>query len=211
MTPAEQRLQVALKRSQDALKAIRERSTVIERWEDTGIDSKAAPLWNARAQAAARLIAPGMRVADIGCYTMVLERHLPEGCSYVPVDVIRRDARTIAIDLNRDPLALPEVDLIVALGLLEYLHDLPRFFSECRQAAPEALFSYHPLELSPERNRLNLGWVNALNSCEILALLRNAGYHQIQVERYQDDGHFYRASGRLARLPPPAPPDIIGQ
>src|SRR5690349_18186690 len=75
------------------------RETDLVRWRDP---KQLEAAWEARAAIAAQLIAPGTRVADIGCGAMRLEAHLRFGCTYLPSDVVARDERTVVADLNAD-------------------------------------------------------------------------------------------------------------
>jgi hypothetical protein len=185
-------------RRAETIKAIKRQRTMVQRWSNRGALS-ADPLWDKRAAAAGALVPSHFRrILDVGCGDMKLERYLPEGSTYIPLDVVPRDDRTIVVDLNRSRLPKVEADFVVGMGVLEYLFDIPGFLRQIARQVPEGLFSYHPLEASPARDRLAVGWVNALNSRELLALFRAAGYKSIQVHEYAPSLHFYRVS----RLPP---------
>ena len=176
-------------RRRATIAAAKQQSTLIDRWsrEDVGkLDS-----WAERARAAVAHVRPGLRVLDIGCGAMALEGMLPQGCTYLPLDCVRRDARTIVCDLNREPFPAIEADMALGLGVLEYLYDMPRFLRSLRAAVPRALLSYHPLDRNIGRDRWSLGWVNALNSVELAALLRHAGFKRVQAVPYKPKLLFY--------------------
>ena len=59
--------------------------------------------WLDRATAAAAWLADASSVTDLGCGTMSLERCLRPEQRYVPVDLLPRDERTLALDLNKSP------------------------------------------------------------------------------------------------------------
>lgn len=187
-------------RRRDTLIAIRKRVTQVERWSSTGALS-ADPLWDARAVAAAALVPPGKRVLDLGCGDMKMEALLPAAIAYLPLDVARRDERTIVVDLNLKRLPQVEADFVLGMGVLEYIFDIPSLLRQLARQVPEGLISYHPFELSPKRDRLAVGWVNALSSPELIALFRAAGYKSVEVHAYKPSLHFYRiskaASGRI--------------
>lgn len=152
--------------------AVAERRTLIERWRDMG--DKISPGRDERAQIAARFIPNGCCVVDVGCGTMMpLERHLSPGTRYVPVDVVRRDARTVVVDLNVARLPDLKADYVVALGVLEYLNDVPGFLE---QIDCNAIFSYAPVDLEKPRDRAASGWVNSYTIEEIGRLFLRAGF-----------------------------------
>ena len=102
-------------------------------------------------------------MADIGCGDMQLKSHLAAGCRYVPVDVVRRDVRTVVIDLNKQRLPDDlDVNAYVVLGLLEYLFDVPAFLNGLSGAL---VVSYNPVE-GREYDRTEHGWVNAFSVAE---------------------------------------------
>lgn len=152
--------------------AVAERRTLIERWRDMG--EKVSPGRDERARIAAGFIPAGLCVVDVGCGSMMpLERHLPPGTRYVPVDVARRDDRTVVVDLNVAPLPDLEADYVVALGLLEYLNDVPGFL---RQIRCSAVLSYAPVDQQKSRNRAESGWANAYTVDDISRLCEAAGF-----------------------------------
>lgn len=176
-------------RRRATMAAAKTRTTLIDRWSQEDVGK--LEIWADRARAAAVHAHPGMRVLDIGCGAMALEGLLPEGCTYLPMDCVRRDARTIVRDLNREPFPEVEADMAFGLGVLEYLYDVPRFLRRLRKAVPRALLSYHPLDRNIGRDRWSLGWVNALNSGELAALLRHAGFKRVEVVPYKPKLLFY--------------------
>jgi len=97
-----------------------------------------------RAEAASRFIDPGMRVLDVGCAAMLVEPHLPPGCTYLPLDCVARDERTFVCDLNSETLPPIQADIAVVLGVLEYLYDIPLFLQRLFQVAPKASFLLPP-------------------------------------------------------------------
>ncbi len=127
-----------------------------------------------RARMAARFVPEGSRVADVGCgKAMPLEAVLPVGSTYVPVDVVRRDARTLVVDLNVEPLPPLDVDVVIGLGLLEYLNDVPGFLT---QLPSRAVMSYAPLEQTPGRDRAASGWKNSYTTESLSMAFQEAGF-----------------------------------
>jgi hypothetical protein len=176
-------------RRQSTLAAIPGKRTSLPVWAN--VDDWNHALLEKRAVAAAKYIAPGTKVLDVGCAAMLIERHLPAGCSYQPLDCVARDARTIVCDLNRDPFPAIKADVALVLGVVEYLYNVPIFLTRLRKAAPRAIISYFPLDRDPGRDRIAMRWVNALNSNELRALLRYAGYKKIEVIHYAPRLFFY--------------------
>lgn len=147
------------------------KTTMFSRWET----AEGGILYRQRAKRAISWWVSGsVRVADIGCSQMYPERYLPPGSTYMPVDCVARDERTIIVDLNREPLPPLTVDLILALGLIEYLHDAPAALRQFA-AHPRAIISYNPIELQ-KRDRAETGWFNAYSTGELEALFREAGF-----------------------------------
>lgn len=151
-------------------KAMAERRTVIERW--SALEQAEAAPWSERAAVASELLAGCASVADLGCGTMTLKRHLTPGTRYVPVDVVARDAETVVVDLNREPLPALGVDGTAALGLLEYLFDIPALF---RRLSGVVVTTYNPVDLGHVDRRRH-AWVNDYETAELEALFGEAGW-----------------------------------
>jgi len=81
-----------------AREAIAEKKTILMRWET--LNAEKTDHWLARTVTAASFLVGCASVVDIGCGNMPLERHLKTSTAYIPVDVVRRDERTIVVDLE---------------------------------------------------------------------------------------------------------------
>jgi hypothetical protein len=148
--------------------------TDFDRWRDL---SNFSPLWDGRAEAAGSWIPPGSVVLDLGCGRMSLERYLPAGATYYPSDLYPRDQRTLLCNLNLDALPeLPGIQVICALGVAEYLDDVPRFYREVRDRNVRFITSYHPHKARHVFDRPSLGWVNSLTFPEWIATIQDARF-----------------------------------
>ncbi|MBM3528291.1 MAG: class I SAM-dependent methyltransferase [Alphaproteobacteria bacterium] len=135
--------------------------------------------WDARAEFAAQFVPAGSRVLDLGCGRMALQRFLPLGCDYQPCDLVRRDDRTIECDFNAGEFpadAAADADLIVLLGVLEYISDLDRFFAQIQRSGRPVILSYCPTDLSGDRDRTALGWINHLSLYDLAILFDRFGF-----------------------------------
>ncbi len=173
--------------------------TDLERWADP---ARLEAMWQARSALAADLVPAGSRVLELGCGAMTLERHLPFGCSYQPCDVVARDERTIVTDLNAHgiPAAAAACDLIVMLGVWEYLFKPAEIFAALARAGRPILCSYCPTELTAHLDRRALGWVNDFSLAAFLELARQSGYRPA-LRRQIDDLQVLVKLGVAADVP----------
>ncbi|MFO1361145.1 MAG: tetratricopeptide repeat protein [Burkholderiales bacterium] len=172
------------------------RETDRARWSD---ERQLDPAWERRAALAADHVAAGSKVLDLGCGAMTLERHLPFGCTYLPVDLVARDERTRVCDFNRD--GLPSADgatVVVALGVLEYVYDVGAFLAGIRAFGLPVVLSYCCADLGPQVDRAALGWVNHLTRRGLAEALAAADLH-VRAESRIDEMQV------LLRLAPRAP------
>lgn len=144
------------------------------RWADP---KSLSPAWDARARFAADLIPRAARVLDLGCGAMALEGFLPAGCEYIPCDLVARDARTIVCDFNAGEFPQVDCDVVVALGVLEYLADPPAFLRRLFELGKPLVLSYNPAGEGTSDRRGN-GWVNDYTRPQLGDLLRQAGYRR---------------------------------
>jgi len=162
---------------------IETRQTDVTRWSDP---KQLEPAWEARAVAAGDWVQAGARVLDIGCGAMALERHLPFGCTYQPCDIVARDARTIVVDLNTQDIpvaAVADADLVVMLGVWEYLYKPDEVFAAFARAGKPILCSYCDVVLTAHLDRRALGWVNDFALEDFLDIARAQGYRASLVKQ----------------------------
>jgi hypothetical protein len=164
--------------------AFREGKTMVERW--SRLTRRQSRSWEHRAEKSARLLRGCDSVVDIGCGRMLLEKHLEPPTRYVPVDVVRRDQRTIVVDLN-DPSEWPEAvsgDAAAVLGVVEYIHDLERFIGRLSSRFDRAVVSYSVSDLSGlPRVRLANGWTNSFSRAELEKTFSVHGWSVIDAFR----------------------------
>ncbi|MCE9522223.1 MAG: class I SAM-dependent methyltransferase [Alphaproteobacteria bacterium] len=155
---------------------IETRQTDVTRWSDA---KQLEPAWEARAVMAGDFVHAGTRVLDIGCGAMALERHLPFGCTYQPCDIVARDARTIVADLNTQGIpaaAVTAADLVVMLGVWEYIYKPEELFAAFARTGKPILCSYCDTGSTAHLDRRALGWVNDFALEEFLNIARAHGY-----------------------------------
>jgi tetratricopeptide (TPR) repeat protein len=182
--------------------AVARHATDLARWADP---HQLEPTWARRAALAADHIPSGSTVLDLGCGAMTLERCLPYGCTYLPVDVVARDARTRVCDFNRE--ALPPADsasVVAALGVLEYVYDLAAFLRQLGAYRRPVVLSYCPADFGPGVDRAALGWVNALARRDLVEALGDVGLH-VRAERRIDELQLLLALEPRARRPERSP------
>jgi hypothetical protein len=136
--------------------------------------------WTERNAAIAAHIRPGETVIDFGAGAQSLRGMLPEGCSYLAIDIDRRTPQTLFADANAG--IFPEIgthDVLVLGGLLEHLEQPERLLAWARNVARRIIVTYETV--SPKRlsvlDRRAQGWRNDLQAHELHALFAAAGWH----------------------------------
>ncbi len=171
---------------------IEARQSDLTRWADP---RQLEPAWEARAMMAADSIMAGTRVLDVGCGAMALERHLPFDCTYTPCDIVARDARTTVVDLNTQDIPstlIAHTDLVVMLGVWEYLYNPDKIFAAFARANKPILCSYCDTALTPHLDRRAFGWVNDFSLDDFIKLARAQGYHASLTRRVDGVQHLLR-------------------
>ena len=94
--------------------------------------------WLDRSELASLFIREGDTVCDLGSNVQGLKRFLPKGVGYIPVDRYNAAPGTFLCDLNDENFELPAADfnVLVALGLLNYLDDLEKFMTRLAELYP---------------------------------------------------------------------------
>lgn len=185
------------------LSLIATRQSDVARWSTA---PPARMAWDHRARWAARLIRPGSRVLDLGCGTMSLRQFLPEGCTYIPADIVKRSEDTHLIELNQGIWPAVTADVVVALGVLEYVYDVQAFMAGVRRCGPELVFTYNVRAALGPANaeaRLRMGWLTDFALSEILAAMEAADGSLLRLTTAGAKRAFIPYLGQIA-FPPAA-------
>lgn len=134
--------------------------------------------WMGRAAIAADLIAdhvPSGHVADLGCGDQKLRKALKDyPFSYQGYDIITQNqADVIPIDLTKDPL--PECDVSVLLGVLEYI-PIAETLRKVRSSVLVVSHLDRDSGAFPPSLIKSKGWMNVLSKAEFEAELSEAGF-----------------------------------
>lgn len=80
--------------------------------------------WDERTQLLANHILPESKVFEFGAAHLVLNEMIPKGCVYLHSDIVKRNEKTLVVDLNKNLPELPQVDYIIFSGVLEYIFEV---------------------------------------------------------------------------------------
>lgn len=164
--------------------------------------------WSNRARFVSRMIPTGLRILDIGCGAMDVERFTGPS-KYQPVDLVDRDGRTKIIDLNDNQLPeewLRDIDLVTCLGVLEYLTDIGAVMRTIAATGKPLLCSYAATDTAVGADRPSNGWINSFDMKKLEELARGFGLVPVKkqiFERTQVIYLFHKmdAGGRAAQIP----------
>lgn len=129
---------------------------------------------------AANLIPKGSRILDLGCGKMLIEKYLHPLCIYFPSDIVKRDERTLHCEINKGeiPSEINQVDIILLLGVIEYVFNIPTLLKTLERSKKKIIVSYCDTENSNFKEfnqRAEQGWVNSLSKSELRTQFDNAG------------------------------------
>jgi tetratricopeptide (TPR) repeat protein len=142
------------------------------------------------ARRAADFIPAGSTVLDLGCGGRALKGCLSTASRFLPCDLTRREERTTECDFNAG--AFPdaqaeEADIVIALGVLEFILDPRSFLRHLRQWERPMVLTYGVLDGLPNpEDRRALGWVNDISLDELKGLIAEAGFRMqqcLQIDR----------------------------
>lgn len=154
------------------------------RW---GAPSNYKPAWAQRSGAAARHIPDNALVLEIGAGTGAFRDLVAGRCRYTGADLQPFDDRTIALDIEADPIPQKPWDAIVLLGVIEYLYDPVAALNKVCAATRTVVCSYcipRCREVLPQRRAR--GWVNAVSQRDLVATFENAGFSLETSECFDD-------------------------
>lgn len=159
--------------------------------------------WDCRTRQAAQWLSNEPAVADIGCGLMALRDYLPESTRYIPVDIVDRGPGTILTDLNRDCLPPLPTRTAAVLGVVEYVADLPRLFTQLRQF-DRVVLSYNHASIQDMlwalgMRRKRVIWLHRHGPLAFARLIERAGWHITRRHRVRMGEAIYD----LRRCDPP--------
>ncbi|MFC2004923.1 methyltransferase domain-containing protein [Chloroflexota bacterium] len=138
--------------------------------------------WEYREPILATMINPNSTVLEFGAGLIRLPEYLPENCTYIPSDIVKRRPEVLICDLNNPNIPfLPKVDVAVFSGVLEYIENVPRIINHLSNKCNAMVISYVVTQNSKKKLkelllRRSMGWVNDYTEEEIIALFQDKGF-----------------------------------
>jgi hypothetical protein len=120
---------------------------------------------------------PGAVLLDLGCGTAAMRKMLSKASSHLPADVAPRAPLFVVTDIYRGELPPGgEATHVAALGVLEYVEDLPAFLQALRGYNLPAFVSYYATDDTPDIDRAALGWKNGYRRNDLMRMFIAAGF-----------------------------------
>ena len=170
-----------------------------QRW---GNPSSYKPDWDNRAQLVAPLIPDGAHVLEIGVGTGSLKKLIQHRCVFVGADLEPIDSDTRSLDLDSEPLPHDRYDIIVMLGVFEYLHRPQDAMVKIASATDHVVLSYCCASESfpgVAEIRGQRGWVNHFSENEFIRMFAMLGFGFISRMTYSAADDFEQIIFELRR------------
>lgn len=152
---------------------------------------------------AARNIGKDAHVLDLGTGSTALRRLLPADTPITMADNARRSPEFVVSDIYGANLPPAEkATIVTAIGVLEYVEDVPRFLKQLRAYNLPILLTYYAVEDNEDVDRESYGWKNALTRSDLMNAFMDAGF--IATPRWAFDGR--QSAFRLRPRPVAARP-----
>jgi len=154
--------------------------------------------WHERAELCAELLASlddrpgqGFSLADIGCGDQKLREALRRKglmCRYQGYDILPQHQDVVRLDVQSEDLP-SKYDIVVLLGVVEYLEHLEDVFASLALQARWVLLSHvvRQGDYYTEARRAELGWRNHLTKDQITRLLDRSGLAIVRSDMTSDD------------------------
>lgn len=141
-----------------------------------GASSSYRPDWAARGVLAAGYVRDGARVLEIGAGPGTFRQLVAGRCHYTGADLQPLDPDILALDISIDPIPSGTWDVIVMLGVLEYLYNPHAVLRKVAAATQRLVVSYCiPSGADPQPRRRARGWTNALCEQDLTNTAATAG------------------------------------
>lgn len=157
-----------------------EKKSDINRWqnnEELFLD------WNERTIILGSYVLPGSKIVEFGAGNMILKTHLKNYISYTPSDIVKRFEETLVCDLNQPiSFSMKSFDVVIFSGVLEYVYDIDRVFTELGLTIKQVVLSYccsDIVKLSRDKN----GWLSDYTKNDLEQIFANQGF---KIENYSE-------------------------
>ncbi len=156
-----------------------------------GSHSSYRPEWAARGGLAAGFVADGETVLEIGAGIGSFRDLIVSRCPYTGTDLQPVDPAFLRLDLEKDPMPVGRWDVVVMLGVLEYIHDPAAALAKISATTPKLVMSYCCAigddYIDARRRR---GWVSDLDEVELARQVTRSGFEIIDAVQFNDAKDF---------------------
>lgn len=160
------------------------RSTDCGRWSRWNSLSGGTDL---RAGLAGQLVPENSSVLDVGAGLMLLRDYIPASCTYTPLDIVARNRDCIVADLNQQQYPDQKFDVVCALNIFEFIHDVESFVSWARKHSEKLIFTYYPIHSDKDHlRRRAAGFFNDFTHKDIEKIITSTGW---QIVSRTDTGY----------------------
>jgi hypothetical protein len=136
---------------------------------------------------AARNIGKKAHVLDLGAGSTALRRILPAETPITMADNARRSPEFVVADIYACNLPPAEnATIVTAIGVLDYVEDVPRFLRQLRAYNLPILLTYYAVDDNEDIDRGSYGWKSALTRSDLMNAFMDAGF--IATPRWAFDG-----------------------
>ena len=179
------------------VKAVAVRDPASERMPFNCNDQSTA-IWHERAALCADVLASldcrqdrELSIADVGCGDKKLQQALHRKgftCRYQGYDILPQTREVLRFDVQTETLP-STYDVVVLLGVVEYLEHPERVFASLAQQAPWLLLSHviRQGDYYTDARRAELGWRNHFTTEEITGMLKRSGLSVVRGEMTSDN------------------------
>lgn len=160
-------------------------------------------VWEMRAKEMAQMIPDDVNsIMDVGCGNRRLKKYLSSDIKYYGMDYLRQSEEVILCDFNREDLPNIVVDLYYMAGIVLYVNDIKKLFSQMINA--KYILLSHADEMNYLRLDNNVGSLNSfvvneredyLTLADIINALWECGFviEKVQYDYRERNNYYIRA------------------
>lgn len=142
--------------------------------------------WTKRTKIIASRIPAGAKVIDLGGGYGTLLKYLDQPGSYTSVDLQQWTDKTIVADFNKGEFPeIPEADIIVAQGILEYIDKPLEFLEKIHKYGSQLFLSYREKQITEKMVR------NDYTLKEVEQFLKESGWLPVASRSFGETKIFF--------------------